>query len=481
VAALPGEVLRFPIGFVASSLLGTLFNIKKNAACEGDKLTLNEVLRAVQDRIDQSAVGVAEVKLGDSFDLLTAIEENLRKADEAARRGDQLLADEQVAQALVDLATIDSDLKDAIGELSGATSNAGRRIDDLPPIDLLVDLGELRVAMMTLRYHLTTDDRTRAALKPSLGAAVRSLSQTRDRHDRQLGELVDPGRFEVVITRSNAGYSSAFVDWSFRLTTGEEVESGTDRCTFDPNISPDFRWNDCHANLLEARRRGQLHAMVGAYAAEITPEFAPLVSHFEDEKLVPLRAWIGSGQEADFPVFPPLPEGAIQLVGDFDGDGVEETFHYNPGAKDDEHVTLSGDGSQHKFEVDLDYAPYLADLNGDGISDIVFYDPGPQEDMIWIANGEGEFEVLEHTLTEEDAQGFSGDFNGDGAPDSFFYADGEDSKAWFLFGESGALHVQAAGPNFQPLVGDFNGDGLSDVFFYAPGNAPDALWAVARR
>lgn len=73
--------------------------------------------------------------------------------------------------------------------------------------------------------------------------------------------------------------------------------------------------------------------------------------------------------------------GVRLLTGDFDGDGLDDVFHYRPGSARDRIYWTSG-GSTPVF-VNGTYQPLVGEFSGDSRDDILWYAPGATADFYW--------------------------------------------------------------------------------------------------
>lgn len=145
------------------------------------------------------------------------------------------------------------------------------------------------------------------------------------------------------------------------------------------------------------------------------------------------------------------------IVGDFNGDGQSDIL-YPDGSNF--YVLYSGTGMWYKLKSSTQTKSELAigDFNGDGKSD-VFYPNGTK----WYVSysGTGIWEILNSSSKKYNL--LLGDFNGDGKTD-VFYPDGTD---WYVCysGVGVWTKVNSSSVIFNLAVGDFNGDGKSDIFY----------------
>jgi hypothetical protein len=175
----------------------------------------------------------------------------------------------------------------------------------------------------------------------------------------------------------------------------------------------------------------------------------------------------------------PISAGSM-MVGDFNGDGKSDVFHFAAGA-DHVHVWLSqGNG---KFEVKK-FSPWpgyqvagvmlIGDFDGDGKFDVLHAVAGADHAHVWTSNGDGTFAIRTfipwsgYPMTT--GRMMVGDFNGDKTSDILHVVDGAD-YAYIWTSVPGSFEVKAFRPREgydmsagAVLIGDFDGDGKSDVF-----------------
>ncbi len=109
---------------------------------------------------------------------------------------------------------------------------------------------------------------------------------------------------------------------------------------------------------------------------------------------------------------------AVELqVGDFDGDGVDDVFHYRPGTASDR--IYWSDGTSTPLRVNGDYRPVVGDFTGDGFDDILWYAPGATADYYWR----------------------------------------------FLPGHRWTSHATGISGRYEPAVGDIDENGTDDIFW----------------
>ena len=174
------------------------------------------------------------------------------------------------------------------------------------------------------------------------------------------------------------------------------------------------------------------------------------------------------------------PEGSLPpgpLVGDFDGDGVDDQLWYGVGASPD-HAWYGGrdrDVTGRAVSVGGTYRPLVGDFDGDGRDDVLWYAAGGAPDYLWRGTAARGF-TGRQVQVGGTYQPLVGDFDGDRRHDVLWYSPTGADRLWFgtATGFVGVdVDVTRA---YEPLTGDFDGNGTTDILWYGPGDAPDRLW-----
>ena len=167
---------------------------------------------------------------------------------------------------------------------------------------------------------------------------------------------------------------------------------------------------------------------------------------------------------------PPMDiKGPVPFSGDFDGDGLPDYVHYQPGGDPD--TVFWGDGDRTVMAVNGTYEPIVIRPGGAASDDIIWSAPSSRS-YRWQAQGHT-FVSTPYT-TESGSVPLVGDFDADGLDDVFHYRAGPGADV-IRFGRGGLRSVSVRG-SYRPFVGDFDGNGVSDVFWYAPGSGADYYW-----
>ncbi len=167
------------------------------------------------------------------------------------------------------------------------------------------------------------------------------------------------------------------------------------------------------------------------------------------------------------------------LSGDFDGDGIDDVLWYGVGPADDYLWYLRSDGTHRSVSTTVNghYRPVVGDFDGNGVDDIFWYAPGGADDYVWYRRGGGAQTSVRATVNGRYTP-FAGDLDGNGVDDIFWYAGGPaDDYIWYQRTDrSHRSSPTTVNGLYRPVTGDFDANGRDDVFWYAPGGEPDFLW-----
>jgi len=136
----------------------------------------------------------------------------------------------------------------------------------------------------------------------------------------------------------------------------------------------------------------------------------------------------------------------VPVIGDFDGDGLDDLLLYGPGSSADEiwwsEPTGRGAVTVEPLQVKgAGYLPQVGDVNGDGRDDVLWYQPGPGADPLWgwVAD----------RLRSERVLSVGGVF----VPDVGRYsADGLDDVAWVSPTSTSYLWLATGGGAFRSVT-----------------------------
>jgi hypothetical protein len=168
------------------------------------------------------------------------------------------------------------------------------------------------------------------------------------------------------------------------------------------------------------------------------------------------------------------------VVGDFDGNAIDDILWYAPGTAPDSIWLFQGNGSHttKSLTINGNYRPTAINVDGDGYSDIVWYAPGSAADSIWVF-GPSANHTTKSISISGNYQLIPGRFSSvaEGSPQRrllFFNKAGADSIWTFDYvGNHTSAPVPNIDGNFTPIVGEFTTPNLDAVLFYRPGTATE--------
>jgi FG-GAP-like repeat len=136
-----------------------------------------------------------------------------------------------------------------------------------------------------------------------------------------------------------------------------------------------------------------------------------------------------------------IPPNTVAIVGDFDGDLIDDILWYGFGTRPDRYWKgrSAGTFSGYSIKIGGNYEPLTGDFDGDGNLDIFWYEAGSGIDHVWW--GKGTAGLGTWTPTN-----------------------------WFT---STDLSVRGL---YRPLIADFDNDTRTDILWYAPGTTGDTFW-----
>ncbi len=205
--------------------------------------------------------------------------------------------------------------------------------------------------------------------------------------------------------------------------------------------------------------------LVGAVAAGTTAAPPPARAQSTD----PAAAGEVAAPEAGLPPGP--------LVGDFDGDGVDDQLWYGVGPSPD-HAWYGGRDrgfAGRAVSVGGTYQPLVGDFDGDRRDDVLWYAAGGASDYLWRGTATRGFTGREVQVGGT-YEPLVGDFDGDRREDVLWYSPTGPDRLWYGTA-TGFVGVEVdVTRSYEPVTGDFDGNGTTDVLWYGPGGAPDRLW-----
>jgi hypothetical protein len=179
------------------------------------------------------------------------------------------------------------------------------------------------------------------------------------------------------------------------------------------------------------------------------------------------------------------------VAGNFFGDSRDEQFWYIAGPTGDGLFSLSNGGvpggqlttNVVPYTVNgTNYDPFTGDFDGDGFDEIFWYNPGSGADFIWHFADSRHFRQ-EAVSVNGSYLPLAGDFNGDNNDDIMWYGRGSAPDSMWL-NRRGALNpiklAANVSGNYRPVVASIGKDATDDIVWYAPGTAADTVWDWTR-
>jgi hypothetical protein len=176
-----------------------------------------------------------------------------------------------------------------------------------------------------------------------------------------------------------------------------------------------------------------------------------------------------------------VPVDRQPVVGDFDGDDLDDIVWYGPGALSDSVWLGQGNGAftTQATTVAGVYQPVVASLAADGRDDVLWHEPDTGRVVRWDATGGGAFVATVFTVPVGSTP-LVGDFDGDGRDEVHWYGKGDIADLyWDVVDNTVVVTSRSVRGAYLPRVGDFDGNDVDDVLWYGPGSRPDSLWMYA--
>lgn len=187
------------------------------------------------------------------------------------------------------------------------------------------------------------------------------------------------------------------------------------------------------------------------------------------------------------------PFSAKPSVGDFQGQGLPGDILWTVpsqsgavlqyvtalmgGPAPEDHVQPSAFLGKCHIDMKVTFIDLVGDFDGDGIDEIFWYGPGPARDVLWhdVVDCDTEFSL---ETVDGYYRPFTGDFDGNGVDDIFWYAEGAPLDVVWYFDVGGTYHSKSFSVvgDYSPYVGDFNGDRCDDILWFAPHQTESSVW-----
>lgn len=172
------------------------------------------------------------------------------------------------------------------------------------------------------------------------------------------------------------------------------------------------------------------------------------------------------------------------VVGDFDGNGIDDVIWYAPGTERDYLWLFDASGAHTSRAISIggSYRPYALDANGDGRSDVLWYGPGSLPDRMWLM-GPGAVPATTSLSIGGDYRIVVGPFGkaaaGQPADRVVFYNPSGADWLWTFktTGDHSSYKLPAIDGDYTPLGGQFIEEAYGTLFFYGAGTLPERLWA----
>jgi hypothetical protein len=173
----------------------------------------------------------------------------------------------------------------------------------------------------------------------------------------------------------------------------------------------------------------------------------------------------------------------MPISGDFDGDGYDDIFWYQPGPGFDTVWWSNGDRTWTDgppLPVNEVYTPVAGDFDGNQTTDIIWYTPGPGSDPVWWFDLATRSYQPGGTLDiDHEYIPVVGDFDDDQDDDILWYnANTGTANLWWAQGDKTFVHDNnwSVGKGYIPIAGKFDCYGREAIFWYRRGPGVDKVW-----
>jgi hypothetical protein len=178
----------------------------------------------------------------------------------------------------------------------------------------------------------------------------------------------------------------------------------------------------------------------------------------------------------------------IPITGNFLPGGGTDVLLYTPGTGADRLLRFSRSGTtitmaSSSLAINGTYQPLVGDFDGNGMDDIFWYGVGGAPDSLWLFKSAGGY-VIKPVSVRGTYRPFVFDSSGDGYDDIFWYGPGTNPDAIWEFGVGGGHtnRPMSVNGNYTPILGHFietaEGTPQRQILWFNPAG-PDTMWAFA--
>lgn len=169
--------------------------------------------------------------------------------------------------------------------------------------------------------------------------------------------------------------------------------------------------------------------------------------------------------------------GSYQLViGDYNGDFLDDVVLYQPGTKADYKWISSTTGAFTQTNLTINGTFQAVTVRQQTYDGIYFWASGSPNEAYWTSNGSSftSRTVVQYPWLVGKASTYGGNavlIQSDQDRDGYVYTEPTKADTYYL-----ANPNHDFGTATQFATGDFNNDGTFDTFWYGPGTRPDEVW-----